>query len=180
MYLVVWTLAIIFRKVETSTHHRCLDLPASSSNQQDQCKSMADGYSWFQDSQDCKAVQNASCAITGNKFKTKDQCMAICGVESGQDSRCRSIPLVFAISNTDQCDVGFRPRPCPDAELHSLALFYYDWNVQKCYQSHVGVCPDDESRLFSEKFNSFPTRLDCLKSKSLMQIPSSAHPIEIS
>ena len=57
-----------------------------------------------------------------------------------------------------------RPQPCPDAELRSLALYYFDWQVEKCHQSHLKICPGDEKLIFSQKLNAFKTLWDCLNS----------------
>ena len=57
---------------------------------------------------------------------------------------------------------SFKPSPCSDEELRSTSSWYFDWNIERCHQSHLSVCPGDEERLFANDLNSFPKLEDCL------------------
>ena len=76
--------------------------------------------------------------------------------QPASQSRCKTLPIVF------DHGISFKARPCPNAELRSVSAWYFDWNIEKCHQSHVDLCPGDEKPLFSGKLNSFPTEEDCM------------------
>ena len=79
------------------------------------------------------------------------------------------MPVVFASKESSLLKNHYKPSPCANDELRSVSNWYFDWNIEKCIQSHTLVCPGDEEKLLGSNLNSFPGLVDCLNGNILQQ-----------
>ena len=89
-------------------------------------------------------------------------------LKSVEQNRCHTVPLVF--SDQSSCNGGFNQKNCTQEERIMEIVYYYDWNSEKCHQSIMSLCSEDDIFLFQDIFNSFNSLTDCLEGKYRLKL----------